>query len=72
MSIKFDVGGGERRTQRAKKVVSNNPRLVDFATRIVIFVLNLPDGQLCYFWGEIKLQKDCNQTRLIKKGLGAS
>ena len=30
--------------QRAKKVVSNSPGLVDFAIGLVIFVLNLPDG----------------------------
>ena len=45
--------------QRAKKVVSNSPRLVDFAIGLVIFVLNL-SGQVL-FWGEFKLQKDCNQ-----------
>ena len=35
--------------QRAKKVVSDSPGLVDFATRLVIFVLNLPDGQVLFF-----------------------
>ena len=29
--------------QRAKKVVSDSPGLVDFAIGLVIFVLNLPD-----------------------------
>ena len=50
--------------QRAKKVVSNSSGLVDFAIRLVIFVLNLPDGQLLFFLGgggKFKLQKDCNQ-----------
>ena len=36
--------------QRAKKVVSDSPGLVDFAIGLVIFVLNLPDGQVL-FWG---------------------
>ena len=40
--------------QRAKKVVSNSPGLVDFAIRLVIFVLNLPDGQVLFF-GEIQI-----------------
>ena len=30
--------------QRAKKVLSDSPGLVDFAIGLVIFVLNLPDG----------------------------
>ena len=41
--------------QRAKKVVSDSPGLVDFATRLVFFVLNLPDGQVLFFWGEIQI-----------------
>ena len=40
--------------QRAKKVVSDSPWLVDFAIRLVIFVLNLPDGQVPFF-GEIQI-----------------
>ena len=36
--------------QRAKKVMSDNPGLVDFAIRLVIFVLNLPDRQVLFFW----------------------
>ena len=35
--------------QRAKKVVSSSPELVDFATGLVIFVLNLLDGQVLFF-----------------------
>ena len=35
--------------QRAKKVVSDSPGLVDFAIGIVILVLNLPDGQVLFF-----------------------
>ena len=32
--------------QRAKKVVSDSPGLLDFATGLVISILNLPDGQM--------------------------
>ena len=32
--------------QRTKKVVSDSPRLVDFAIGLVNSVLNLPDGQV--------------------------
>ena len=32
----------------AKKVVSNSPGLVDFAMGLVIFVLNLPNGQVLF------------------------
>ena len=38
--------------QRAKKVGSDSPGLVDFAIGLLIFVLNLPDRQVL-FWGEI-------------------
>ena len=40
--------------QRTKKVVSDSPGLVDFAFGLVIFVLNLPDGQVLFF-GEIQI-----------------
>ena len=36
--------------QRAKKVLSDSPGLVDFATRLVFFVLNLPDEQVLFFF----------------------
>ena len=36
--------------QRAKKIVSDSPGLVDFAIGLVIFVLNLPDEQVLFFW----------------------
>ena len=36
--------------QHAKKVMSVSPGLVDFAIRLVIFVLNLLDGQVLFFW----------------------
>ena len=35
--------------QRAEKVVSNSPGLVDFAIGLVKSVLNLPDGQVMFF-----------------------
>ena len=47
--------------QCAKKVVSDSQGLVDFAIGLVIFVLNLPDGQVFVF-EKFKLQKDCNQS----------
>ena len=40
--------------QRAKKVVSDSPGLVDFSIRLMIFVLNLPDRQVL-FCGEIQI-----------------
>ena len=40
--------------QRAKKVVSDRLGLVDFAIGLLIFVLNLPDGQVLFF-GEIQI-----------------
>ena len=35
--------------QRAKKVVSDSPGLVDFAIGLVNSVFNLPDGQVIVF-----------------------
>ena len=37
--------------QCAKKDVADSPGLVDFAIGLVIFVLNLPDGQVLFFGG---------------------
>ena len=42
--------------QRAKKVVSDSPGLVDFAIGLVNSVLNLPDGQAKIFL-RIKITK---------------
>ena len=39
--------------QRAKKVLSDSPGLVNLAVGLVTFVLNLPDGQVL-FLGEIQ------------------
>ena len=38
-----------RKQQRAKKVVSDSRRLVDFAIRLVNSVFNLPDGHVTFF-----------------------
>ena len=57
--------------QRAKKVVSDSPGLVDFAIRLVFFVLNLPDGQVLFF-GEIQITEGLLSILPIKKGFGAS
>ena len=35
--------------QRAKKVMSDSPGLVDFAIGLVNSVFNLPDGQVIFF-----------------------
>ena len=43
--------------QCAKKVVSDSLGLVDFAIGLVIFVLNLPEGQVLYF-GEIQITEE--------------
>ena len=45
-----------RWSQRAKKVMSDSPGLVDFAIGLVIFVLNLPDRQVLFF-GEIQIRE---------------
>ena len=37
--------------QRAKKVVSDSLGRVDFATGLVISILNLPDRQMWFFGG---------------------
>ena len=56
--------------QRAKKVVSDSPGLVDFAIGLVnISVINLPDGQVKSF-EEFKLQKNCEIILLIQTFLG--
>ena len=57
--------------QRAKKVVFDSPGQVDFAIGLVIFVLNLPNGQVLFFLG------NSNYRRIVinpanQKGFGAS
>ena len=39
----------------AKTLVSDSLGLVDFPIGLVIFVLNLPDGPVLFFWGEIQI-----------------
>ena len=56
--------------QRAKKVVSDSPGLVDFAIGLVNSVLNLPDWQVKYF-EELNLQKNCEINSAHQKILGA-
>ena len=53
--------------QRAKKVMSDSLGLVDFAIRLMMFVLNLPDGQVLFF-GEIQITEGLLSILLIKKG----
>ena len=55
--------------QRAKKVVSDSPELVNFAIGLVNSVINLPDVQVKFF-EEFKLQKNCEIRLLIKTFLG--
>ena len=47
--------------QRAKKVASNSPGLVDFAIGRVNSVFNLPYEQVMFFQ-EFEYQKNCNQS----------
>ena len=61
--------GKEVISQQTKKVVSDSPGLVDFAIGLVIFLSNLPDGQVL-FREKNKLQKDGNQSYESKKVLG--
>ena len=59
------------RFQRAKKVVSDSPGLVDIAIGLVNSVLNLPNG-LVKFFVEFKLQKNCEINSAHQNVLGAS
>ena len=49
--------------------MSDSPGLMDFAIRLVFFVLNLPDGQVLFFW-EIQITEGLSSILLIKKGFG--
>ena len=51
--------------------MSNSPGLVDFAIGLVIFVLNLPDGQVLFFW-EIQITEGLKSILSLQKGFGAS
>ena len=56
--------------QRAKKLASDSPGLVDFAIRLVNSVLNLPDGQVKIF-EEFKLHKNCVINPAYQNDFGA-
>ena len=56
--------------QRAKKVVSGSPGLVDSAIRLVNSVFNLPDGQVMFF-EELEQQKNCEINSAHQKTFGA-
>ena len=58
-------------SQRAKKVVSDSPVLVDIAIRLVNSVLNLPNGQVKFFL-EFKLQKNFEINSAHHDPFGAS
>ena len=57
--------------QRAKKLVSDSPGLVDFAIGLVNSVLNLPNWQVMFF-EEFKLKKNCETNSAHQKVFGAS
>ena len=57
--------------QRAKKVVSDSPGLVDFANGLVTSVFNFPDGQVMFF-EEFEQQKNCETNSACQKAFGAS
>ena len=57
--------------QRAKKVVSDSPGLVDFAIELVKSVFNLPDGQVMFF-EEFEYQKKCEINSARRKAFGAN
>ena len=52
-SLKLNVGD-----QRAKKVMSDSPVLVDFAIGLLKAVLNVSDGQMNSFFRKFRLQKN--------------
>ena len=57
--------------QRAKKVVSDSPGLVDFPIGLVNSVFNFPDGQVMFF-EEFEQQKNCEINSARQKASGAS
>ena len=58
--------------QHTKKVVSDSQRPVDFATRLVNSVFNLPDGQVMFFEQLFELRKNCEINSPRQKAFGAS
>ena len=69
--LPLNPGVNKHRIQRAKKVVSDSPGLVDFAFGLVNSVLNLPDVQVMFF-EEFKLKKNCEINSACRKAFGAS
>ena len=67
----LDMTVNDRQCQRAKTVVSDSPRLVDFAIGLVILVLNLPNRQVLFF-RQIQITEGLESILLIKKGFTAS
>ena len=57
------------RPQRAKKVVSDSPGLVDFAIGLVNSVFNLPDGQVMFLRNSSN-RRTVKSILLVKKLLG--
>ena len=49
MSLAKGMLGWHMHVQRAKKVLSDSPGLVDFAIGLVNSVFNLPDGQVMFY-----------------------
>ena len=54
-------------TKHTKKVVSDSLGLVDFATGLVNSVLNLPDRQGKFFWGESTVISPGHQKNVLYK-----
>ena len=71
INLKVNFKTFQNNMQRAKKVVSDSPGLVDFAIGLVNSVLNLPDGQVKFF-EEFKLQKNCEINSAHQNVFGAS
>ena len=67
----LDMTVNDRQCQRAKTVMSDSPRLVDFAIGLVILVLNLPNRQVLFF-RQIQITEGSESILLIKKGFTAS
>ena len=56
--------------QRAKKVLSDSPGLVDFAIGLVNSVFNLPDWQVRSFLRNLNNRRTVKSILLVKKFLG--
>ena len=71
INLKVNFKTFQKNMQRAKKVVSDSPGLVDFAIGLVNFVLNFPERQVKFF-EEFKLQKNCEINSAHQNVFGAS